>query len=125
MSINRSVDGHIIDVNQSGAINSLIQKPLTDSDTVCKTPQQEDNMFTISEADNELLDHEQSKVFLSVVMSLMYIARLTRPDILLPVAHLATRSHLSSKRDWQKLIRVLRYLKGNPTLGITIRCQDL
>ena len=27
--------------------------------------------------------------------------------------------------DWTKVIRILRYLKQNPSLGITIKCEEL
>jgi hypothetical protein len=127
MSITRSLDGHLIEINQSGAISLLLEKYLTEKDHSVKTPhldtlfdQQDDE-----ELDENKLNDEQSKKFLSIVMSLMYIARLTRPDILLPVTYLATRSHYATKMDWDKLIRILRYLKQNSNLGITVKCEEL
>eukprot|EP00975_Prorocentrum_lima_P055839 11706233-Prorocentrum_lima.AAC.1 len=56
-------------------------------------------------------------------MGLMYIARLTRPDILLPVTYLAARVHVATKADKRKLARVLRYLKNTKTKGISIQCE--
>ena len=53
------------------------------------------------------------KEFLSMVMSLMYLARFTRHDILLPVTVLATRSQSPRESDMSHLIRIVRYLSGS------------
>jgi hypothetical protein len=72
-----------------------------------------------------VLEEDKLRMYLSLTMSLMYIARLTRPDTLLPVAYLASRSHVATPTDFKKLLKVLRYLKGTKTKGITIKCSDL
>jgi hypothetical protein len=81
------------------------------------------DLFEVSELDNELLD--DNKEFLSTVMTLMYLARLTRPDILLPVTYLASRAHTPTAGDLKKLKRVIKYLSGTVNDGITIQCRDL
>jgi hypothetical protein len=130
MSINRSSDGHIIHVDQSGSICELVNSHLPVNESrKCKTPQTED-LFNNNFEDSSIelasrLDENFSKKFLSIVMSLMYIARLTRPDILLPVSYLATRSHIATKEDWEKLLRVLRYLRDSQKTIITIKCEEL
>jgi hypothetical protein len=55
----------------------------------------------------------------------MYIARLTRPDILIVVTYLATRSHCATTRDWKYCMRVVRYLSDNQEIGITMHCTSL
>lgn len=62
-----------------------------------------------------------SKNFTSLVMKLMYLALRTRPDILLPVSFLATRSQNPSSKDAKKLMRIVEYLNKYPNLGITLR----
>jgi hypothetical protein len=129
MSIDRSPDGHVIKVSQTGSITELINSNLTDT-LGSKTPQSTDMFDNLdsNQSYEELatrLEEAKSNKFLSVVMSLMYIARLTRPDILLPVSYLATRAHIATKQDWQKLIKVLRYLRDFPNDGITIKCEEL
>jgi hypothetical protein len=129
MSIDRSTDGHVIKVSQTGSINELVNSNLPDNHG-CRTPQTDDmfHNFDYQSDEEELatrLDEVNSKKFLSIVMSLMYVARLTRPDILLPVSYLATRAHIATKQDWQKLLRVLRYLKDFSNDGITIKCEEL
>jgi hypothetical protein len=127
MNIHRSLDGKTIQVDHAGSISKLVDEVLTDKDQMCKTPHVED-MFDNNddeESNPRLVVEPQLKKFLSIVMSLMYIARLTRPDILLPVTYLATRTHFATHLDWDKLIRVLRYMKGTPNLGVMVKCADL
>ena len=56
--------------------------------------------------------------YLGLVMSLMYLARFTRPDILMPVTYLATKSAHPTQGDYNKAIKVLSYVIGtkNKTL---------
>jgi hypothetical protein len=126
MNIKRKGNESVIQVDHEGSIQKLLDENLTEKDKACKTPHL-DSLFEVEdlEGENSTLSSVQAKKFLSVVMSLMYIARLTRPDILLPVTFLASRSHYATNNDWNKMIRVLRYLRGTPKMGITINCSDL
>ena len=54
---------------------------------------------------------------------LLYLAKRTRPDILLPVSFLTTRVQAPDEDDWNKLQRVLRYLNGTQDLGICLRAD--
>jgi len=51
--------------------------------------------------------------YLSLVMSLLYLARITRPDILFAVTYLASKSATPTLGDYNKLKRILRYLVGS------------
>jgi hypothetical protein len=51
-------------------------------------------------------------LYLSIVMSLMYLARISRPDVLFPVTYLATKSAKSTVGHLSQVKRILRYLKG-------------
>jgi hypothetical protein len=59
--------------------------------------------------------------YLSLVMALMYLGRFTRPDILHTVSYLATRSSNPTEDDYQKLIRVLKYLSGSDNVGLVFK----
>ena len=63
-------------------------------------------------------------VFLSRVMRLMYIARMTRPDILLTVSFLASRVQGPTVEDEHKLRRVMNYLKDTLDLGVELTQTD-
>ena len=54
-------------------------------------------------------------------MSLMYIARLTRADILLPTVYLATKSKCPTEKDYIDLCRIFAYLKNRVRVGILFR----
>jgi hypothetical protein len=64
-------------------------------------------------------------MYLGIVMTLMYIARLTRPDILLPVTYLASRSHMATTTDMQHVQRIVNYLAKTKHIAITLHCQSL
>ena len=57
--------------------------------------------------------------YLGMVMSTMYLARLTRADILFPTVYLATKSQSPTKSDYIKLCRVLKYVKRRVNHGVT------
>jgi hypothetical protein len=57
--------------------------------------------------------------FASVLMTMLYLACCTRPDILLPVTYLATKMSAPCDLDGVKLKRILRYLWATQTHGIT------
>ena len=49
------------------------------------------------------------------------MARLTRADILFPTVFLATRSQSPTVDDYQKLCRILKYVKRGPDYGVLFR----
>jgi hypothetical protein len=51
-------------------------------------------------------------------MTLMYLARVTRPDILMPVSFLATKCNKPIEDELAKLMRVVRYLARTRTEGL-------
>ena len=77
------------------------------------------NLFTIDHGSQPLSEHS-SKEFHSMVAKLLYIAKRTRPDILLPVNFLATRVKNPTESDLKKLNRVLQYLNGTPNHAISL-----
>jgi hypothetical protein len=84
---------------------------------LAKTPAQE-HLFVIR--DSPLLNADDAAMFHTAVAKLLYLAKRTRPDILLPVSFLTTRVQSSTQDDQAKLFRVLKYLNGFPSLGITL-----
>jgi len=71
------------------------------------------------------VDEAQRRAFLSVVMKAMYLARLTRPDLLLATSYLASRSHVVTETDVKHLRRLMGYLKRTIETGITLSCDSL
>jgi hypothetical protein len=48
----------------------------------------------------------------------MYIARYTRPDIIMPVSFLATRSSAPTTDDMNNAFRIVKYLAGSLDKGL-------
>ena len=56
---------------------------------------------------------------------LTYIANATRPDISFAVNNLARNVSHPTKRLWNAIKRIIRYLKATKTIGLTFRRSDL
>jgi hypothetical protein len=57
----------------------------------------------------------------SLNMKLLYLATRTRPDILFPTVVYATRSQSPSQIDYNRLIKVLEYLKSTPLKALIFK----
>jgi hypothetical protein len=70
------------------------------------------------------LDDEAKSMFHTQVAKLLYLAKRTRPDILLAISFLTTRVQAPDQDDLQKLKRVLKYINGTSELGLVLRTSD-
>jgi hypothetical protein len=59
--------------------------------------------------------------YLSVIGALMYLANNTRPDIIFSVNVLARYSSDPTRRHWNRIKHVLRYLCGTRDMGLFYR----
>jgi hypothetical protein len=123
MSIHRSSDLRTITLSQKGLIDKILKKYAPENNGRTSGDPNSERLFqTGNDRDAESVD---SKFFLGLVMSLMYLARLTRPDVLLPTTYLATRSHCCTTADMREARKVCRYLAGTRDKGIEINCTSL
>jgi hypothetical protein len=76
------------------------------------------NLFTV--ADSTLLNASDKEVFHSVVAKVLYLAKRTRPDLLLLCSYLTTRVQCPTESDNNKLFRGIRYLRGTKDMGLTL-----
>ncbi len=70
--------------------------------------------------DDQTMDKSK---YLSLVMSLMYVARFTRPDILMAVTFLATKSADPRQKDYNKLKKILAYVVSTKTKALLFTSQ--
>ena len=56
--------------------------------------------------------------FLSIVYSIMFLARFTRPDLAFATAMLSTRSSAPTRADMKNAVKLLKYIATNPDLAI-------
>ena len=122
MTLTRSHDGSVFDISQTGLIDKVIDKFLTSEDRrQYKTPANDD-IFEVDADDTNAPTVDRTE-YLSLIMSLMYIGRLTRPDILLPVTYLATRSVRPTVDDMAKGKRIVSYLRRTRELTLRLHCE--
>jgi hypothetical protein len=124
MSLQRSKCRGYIRITQEGLVSKVIKEypppnpesmcNLPATDKLCEDPLDTDDQTPVSK-----------KEYLGIVMTLMYIARLTRPDILMPVTYLAARSHMATATDMKHVQRVVNYLHKTQDIGIILHCESL
>jgi hypothetical protein len=75
-------------------------------------------LFKINKVNPKYLDQETAEMFHSVTMQLMYLAHRGRPDILLAVSFLTSRTQRPDVDDYKKLARVTKYLDNTSDLTL-------
>jgi hypothetical protein len=114
MTIEKNSSG--ITVHQMGYIDSLISKFGADSNSNVTCPTGSDFLSQDEE------DEEVNKTkYLGLIMSLMFLARFTRADILMPVTFLATKSAAPKQKDYNKAMKILNYVVKTKTRHLLFR----
>ncbi|XP_059629776.1 secreted RxLR effector protein 161-like [Cornus florida] len=72
--------------------------------------------FRSREDGKELLGPEVP--YLSAIGALLYLANCTRPDIIFPVHLLARYSSAPTRKHWNGIKHILRYLRGKTDMGL-------
>jgi hypothetical protein len=129
-------------VSQVGFVNSTLEK-YEIGERIARTPSltnffeekemenqdiNEDILSSVNEInENEVVAEEiiDQKGFMSRVMTLLYVAKRTRPDILKEVTYLSSKNLKPNKYDWEKLIRVFEYLNYTKERVLTIKVDNL
>jgi hypothetical protein len=122
MGITRSKCGSFVKLTQKGLLLKLFEKYPTSDKGKPQTDPASQRLFDEREEGGKDISHTD---YMGLVMTLMYIARLTRPDILMSVTYLATRSHCATEKDWKYCMRVVKYLKDNEDIGLILHCTNL
>jgi hypothetical protein len=63
--------------------------------------------------------------FLSLIMTLMYLARFTRPDILFAVTYLATKSEAPTHADMHAALNIIAYLNTTGNMAYQFTSGDI
>jgi hypothetical protein len=93
------------------------------SDKTAITPAS-DNLFQVN-PDAVPLQEEKASIFHNFVARSLYLTKRARPDIATAVAFLTTRVKGPDVDNWNKLLRLIRYLRGTLELPLTIRPSDM
>jgi len=128
MEFKFDMNNHCVSINQSGYVGKILESyPNLGTSTSPAT-----NDLLIQDTDesnhhdgNVALSVQDQKQYVSLLMKLMYLAKRSRPDILMPISYLATKSHGATVNDFNKLFRVLKYVNGTKELGLTLAPSSL
>ncbi|KAK9150854.1 hypothetical protein Syun_009163 [Stephania yunnanensis] len=109
-------------VHQSNYIEKILKRfymdkahPLS-SPMVVRSLDVDKDPFRPHESDEELLGPEVP--YLSAIGALMYLANCTRPDIAFVVNLLARYSSSPTRRHWNGVKHIFRYLRGTSDMGL-------
>jgi len=102
-----TMEGYIADVLNLYEVEGFAATPATSS------------LFEV-DAKSVALEGKDSEEFHSRVYKLLYLAKRVRPDLHTAITFLSTRIQCSTVEDWNKLIRVLKYLNATQHLGIVL-----
>jgi hypothetical protein len=109
-SVSISMLGYTSDLLDFASVPGSVLTPATES------------LFDIRESPP--LRADAAERFHTLTAKLLYLAKRTRPDILLAVSFLTTRVNCSTDDDLSKLHRVIKYLNSCPDLGINLEASD-
>jgi hypothetical protein len=120
--------GMLFDFTEPGVVKVDMPKYVEDAISGLKSASPADtpaglDLFAVNDS-AELLGISAKEDFHSRVAKLLYLAKRTRPDILLPINFLCTRVLKPTVQDWKKLMRVYRYLFGTKGLCIYLKADD-
>ena len=106
-------------------MDDYVEKILEDSDKrhggAAVTPAN-NNLFSI-DPNSPLINITDSQFFHTSTAKLLFLAKRARPDILTAVAFLTTRVKSPTKEDFDKLGRVIKYLRATPNLCLSLKAK--
>jgi len=88
----------------------------------CQYPSLDPEMFSYPNKEElEILSSDKCSLYRTYLMTIMYIALRTRPDVLFAIGFLSSWMAKPTMGAWNSLIKVIGYLRANPTMDITYR----
>jgi hypothetical protein len=124
IAFSRDRDARTISLSQTAFINKVVNCFNLSDAHPCDTPmvaglilQRPDKTAPIPP---EVLEWQARTPYRSLVGALNYIAVATRPDIAFAVGRLSSAMDCYTLDHWSAAIRVVRYLKGTRTMGLTL-----
>jgi hypothetical protein len=80
-----------------------------------------DTLGQFENSSDSPLDNRGAKAFRRLLMTLMYVALRTRPDICYEMNVLSRFMAKPTQNAWNALVKVIGYIKQNPSLWITYK----
>lgn len=118
IDIKRGEDKRDIYLSQPKLVNDILT--LDQSDAVSVVP----STAAIYENPSESQPISKKK-YLSITMKIMYLARMTRPDLLFATTYLASKCQNPTSHHYKQVIRLIRYIRYTKDQVLHIHCDDL
>ena len=112
-----NADMKTVTVSMEGFIGDLL-KDLGDIAGTAKTPAGH-NLFRVRDTALQL-EEQKRELFHSIMAKILYLSKRARPDLLVAVAFLVRRVQHPDTDDWEKMERLIRYIRGTKELGIRL-----
>ena len=103
-------------------LEDIVDEAPKDMDGSAVTPAAND-LFQVDE-ECEKLDPETADLFHRTVARLLFAAKRSRPDLQTAIAFLCTRVKNPDKNDYEKLKRVIKYLRETISLPLVLGADD-
>jgi hypothetical protein len=119
--------GASFDFSDKGKVMITMKKYIDDlieAYGITKTAKSPAGNDILNVSEGTLLDKEGQEVFHSAIAKLLYLSKRVRPEIQFSISFLCTRVNVATEYDNRKLVRVLQYLKDDPSLGLTLEIGD-
>ena len=116
MSVVQDEECKSIWIGQPAYTTNLLTKYGMQDCKAVSTPVESGTKLKVASETDECVDQQ---LYQSAVGSLMYLSVSTRPDITYAVSNVARFSVKPTKEHWNAVKRIMRYLKGTTSLGIT------
>jgi hypothetical protein len=84
-----------------------------------KTSAEPDILFKVDESCEKLKQYKYVD-FHNLVANTLYATKQVRPDTCTAIAFLTTRVQASDKDDWNKLVHLMRYIRGTHTMPLIL-----
>jgi hypothetical protein len=84
-----------------------------------KTSASPDSLFKVDES-YERLKQDKAVEFHNLVANTLYSTKRARPDTCTAIAFLTTRVRSPAKDDWNKLVHLMRYIRGTRTMPLIL-----
>ena len=99
---------------------SQISRNMSEGKDIFNNNRESKNTFQEVDETSETLSKERFAAFRTIVMTLLYVARRTRPDIIFHVTWLTSRMTVATNQDMAKLNHLLMYLNGTKLIGMRL-----
>jgi hypothetical protein len=122
MTIDYGTEGKVI-IRMDDYVENMLEDVPDDMSGVATTPAAA-RLFKVDDTAEDL-SQDGSELFHSITAKLLFLCKRARPDMQTPIAFLCTRVQKPNIDDYNKLRRVVNYLRGTKKMCLTLEADDL